>query len=51
MKDQVGRICTMQGRVTECVQIYGLKPGNKRLPSRLEPRWEDNNKLDLKAIG
>jgi hypothetical protein len=24
---------------------------NKRLPSRLKSGWEDNNKLDLKAVG
>jgi hypothetical protein len=50
-EDEMGRICTMWGDVTNACKTSVLKHEGKRAVGRFRHRWKDNIKMDFKETG
>ena len=47
----MGRTCSMCRTIQKCIQSFSGRPEENRPLGRPRRRWEDNIKVDLKAVG
>jgi hypothetical protein len=51
MGDEIRWVCSMLTKEGQCTYYFLRNPGRNRMCGRSKRRWEDNIKLDLKALG
>ena len=47
----MGRSCSMHGAIQKCIQSFSVITEGNRPLGRPQHRWEDNIKMDLRAVG